>query len=59
MIPFYKSLKFWQSFAVIAAVIAYQAGWVDAPDAGKILAAVLAILNLFNVVPELRARKLV
>ena len=54
--PIVYSKAFWQSLSVILAAIAVQLGWTTLTDAGLILAAILAILNLFNIVPELRAK---
>lgn len=56
--PFIYSLKFWQSVSVLVAVIAVQLGYAPLSDAGIVLMAILAILRLFEVVPELRARGL-
>lgn len=58
MPPFLYSLAFWQALAyVVAAVVAFFTPYKL--EAGVLLALVLAVLKLFNVVPELRARGLV
>ena len=54
--PFVYSLAFWQSMAVLIAAIAVQLGYLLLSDAGLVLVAILANLNLFNIVPELRAK---
>lgn len=54
--PIVYSLAFWQSVSVLLAALAVQLGWTTAPTAVVILAAILAVLNLFNIVPELRAK---
>lgn len=57
--PFVYSLSFWRSVTVLVAIAAVQLGWAEAVDAGKILIAVLAVLELFNIVPELRSKGLI
>lgn len=55
MPPFVYSLAFWQSLAyVIAALVAWFTPYKL--EAAVLLAVVLAVLKLFGVVPELRAR---
>lgn len=54
--PIVYSLKFWQSVTILLAALAVQLGWVPLMDAGEVLVAILAILNLFDIVPELRAK---
>jgi len=57
MIPFYKSLAFWQALAyVVAALVAYFTPY--ALEAGTLLALFLAVLKMINIVPELRVRGL-
>ena len=56
--PFVYSLSFWRSVSVIIAVIVVQLGLADALDAAKVLVAILAVLELFNINPELRAKGL-
>lgn len=58
MVPWYKSLKFWESLSVLVAVVATQLGYVNLEDSAKILAAVLAFLNLIGVTPQARERGL-
>jgi hypothetical protein len=59
MIPWYKSLAFWKAATLVVAVLLVQFGVVDVLDAGKLLAMVLAVLELFNITPELRAKGLI
>lgn len=55
--PFVYSLAFWQAVAyVVAALVAYFTPYKL--EAGIVLALVLAVLKLFGVVPELRAKGL-
>ena len=57
MIPFYRSLAFWQALAyVVAALVAYFTTYQL--EAGVLLALFLAVLKMINIVPELRARGL-
>ena len=57
MPPFVYSLAFWQSLAyVVAALVAWYTQY--GLEAGVLLAVVLAVLKLFNIVPELRAKGL-
>ena len=56
---FFYSLKFWEALSVIVAIAAVQLGWAEIVDAGQILAAVLAVLQLFKINPELRARGII
>jgi len=57
MPPFFKSLAFWQALAyVIAALVAYFTPYKL--EAGVLLAVILAVLKLFQILPELRARGL-
>lgn len=53
--PFVYSLEFWKSLAYVAAALV---AWFTPykVEAGVLLVAVLGILRLFNVVPELRAK---
>ena len=57
--PFVYSLKFWEALSVIVAVAAVQFGYADMVDAGKVLVVFLAVLQLFKINPELRARGLI
>lgn len=41
--------------SILVAVAAVQFGY-DAVDAAKVLGAILAVLNLLNITPELRAK---
>jgi hypothetical protein len=55
--PFVRTLAFWQAVAyVVAALVAYFTPYKL--EAGVVLAVVLAVLKLFGVVPELKARGL-
>lgn len=55
---FYKALAFWQSLAyVIAALLGYFTQYKL--EAAVLLGLFLAILKLFQIVPELRARGLI
>jgi hypothetical protein len=54
--PFVYSLRFWEAVALIAAVVVAHGGAADPETTLKILAAVLAVLRLIGVNPELRAR---
>jgi hypothetical protein len=54
--PVFYSLKFWQSVTVLIAAVAVQFGWLPLEDAGKLLVVILGILNLFDIIPELRAK---
>ena len=57
MPPFVHSLAFWQALAyVVAALIAWFTPYKL--EAGVLLAVILAVLKLFAIVPELRARGL-
>ena len=57
MPPFVYSLAFWQAFAyVVAALVAYFTPYKL--EAGILLALILAVLKMFGIVPELRARGL-
>lgn len=53
--PFFYVLAFWQSLAyVVAALVAYFTPYKV--ESGVLLVLVLAILKMFNIVPELRAK---
>jgi hypothetical protein len=55
MPPFVYSLAFWQALVyVIAALVAYFTPYKL--EAGVLLLLVLAVLKMFNIVPELRAK---
>jgi hypothetical protein len=54
--PFVYSLRFWEAVALIVAVVVAHGGVADPETTLKILAAVLAVLRLIGVNPELRAR---
>ena len=57
MPPFVYSLAFWQAFAyVVAALVAYFTPYKL--EAGILLALILAVLKMFDIVPELRAKGL-
>lgn len=56
--PFVYSKAFWQSLSVIVALVAVQAGWTDVDLAVKLELAFLAVLQVFDIVPELRAKGL-
>lgn len=56
--PFVYSLQFWKAFTIIAATIFYAGGVVEPELIAKILGAVLGVLYLIGVVPELQARGL-
>lgn len=57
MPPFVRSTAFWQAFAyVAAALIAYLTPYKL--EAGTLLALFLAILKVFKIQPELRAKGL-
>jgi len=57
MPPFVYSLAFWQALAYVVAALA---AWFTPYklEAGVLLAVVLAVLKMFNIVPELKARGL-
>lgn len=57
--PFVYSLAFWKAFAVIAATIFYAGGVADPELIAKILGAVLGVLYLIGVTPELKAKGLI
>ena len=58
MPPIYKSNVFWTLVAgVIAFVVKYYFPTLAITDV-QILAAIVVVLNAFNIVPELRAREL-
>ena len=58
MIPFYKSKVFWTLVAgVLAFVVKSLVPSLEITDV-QILAALVVILNSFNITPELRARGL-
>lgn len=55
--PFLSSLAFWQALAyVIAALVAWYTPYKL--EAAVLLAVFLAVLKLFGIVPELRAKGL-
>jgi hypothetical protein len=55
--PFVYSLAFWKAVSyVVAALVAYFTDYKL--EAAVLLAAVLALLNMVGVVPELRAKGL-
>lgn len=57
MIPWWKSLKFWEALTyVVAALVAYYTDYKL--EAAVLLGFVLSLLRLIDVVPELRARGL-
>ena len=56
--PVVYSLKFWEALSILVAAIAVQLGYAPLQDAGLVLVAVLGILRLFEIVPELRAKGL-
>lgn len=57
--PFVYSLEFWKAFSVIAATILAAGGTVEPELVLKILGAVLGVLYLLGVTPELRAKGIV
>jgi hypothetical protein len=58
MLPWWKSLKFWEAATyVVATLVAYYTDYKL--EAAMLLALVLAALRLVGVVPELRARGLI
>jgi hypothetical protein len=54
--PIVYSKAFWQSLSVLLAALAVQLGWVVLTDAVLLEAAFLALLRLFDIVPELRVK---
>ena len=57
MPPFVYSLAFWQALAyVVSALVAYFTPYKL--EAGVLLVLILAVLKMFQIVPELRARGL-
>lgn len=57
MPPFVHSFAFWQAFAyVIAALVAWFTPYKL--EAGVLLAAILAVLKIFQIIPELRDKGL-
>ena len=55
MPPFVYSLAFWQALVyVVAALVAYFTPYKL--EAGILLALILAVLKMFGIVPELRAK---
>lgn len=54
--PFVYSLRFWESVAYILAVIIVAGDVADPQTVAYILGAILAVLRLIGVVPELRAK---
>lgn len=55
--PFVYSIAFWQAVAlVVSAVVAYFTPYKL--EAAVLLAVILAVLKLFDIVPELRAKGL-
>ena len=54
--PIVYSLKFWEAVAFIVAVVVARFGEVDPLTVASILGAVLALLRLIGVSPELRAK---
>ena len=54
--PIVYSLRFWEAVAFIVAVVVAKGGTVDPLTVASILGAVLALLRLIGVVPELRAK---
>ena len=55
---FVKSLAFWQAFSIVVAALVAQFLPQFAFEAAKLEAVILAVLFLFGVQPELRARGL-
>lgn len=56
--PIVYSLRFWEAVAYIVAVVLAAGQVVDPVLVAKILVAVLAVLRLIGVNPELRAKGL-
>lgn len=56
--PFVYSLRFWEAFSIIAAVILVRGETIDPELALTVLGAVLAVLRLVGVVPELKTKGL-
>jgi len=54
--PIVYSLRFWEAVAFIVAVGVARGGTVDPLTVASILGAVLALLRLIGVVPELLAK---
>lgn len=54
--PIVYSLRFWEAVAFIVAVVVARGGTVDPTTVAYILGAILALLRLIGVVPELRAK---
>ena len=57
MPPFVYSLAFWQALAYVVAAL-FAAFTPYKLEAGVLLAVVLAVLKLFQIVPELKAKGL-
>lgn len=57
--PFVYSRAFWNALSLLVATLAVQLGWVGVLDAAKILAVILAVLELFDIRTELQAKGLV
>lgn len=63
-VPFWKSLKFWEAISwLVAGIVGLLVYFNVLPDAYAygapvILAAILAVLNFFQVYPELRDKGL-
>lgn len=57
--PFVYSLRFWEAVAIIIAVVVVKGEQFDPETAALILGAVLAVLRLLGVVPELKAKGLI
>ena len=55
MLDLIKNLKFWETVCYLIGLLTLQFAPQYAVDAGALLLAVLAVLKLFNVVPEVRA----
>lgn len=56
--PFVYSLRFWEAVSIIVAVILVRGEVVDPELALTVLGAILGVLRLLGVVPELRAKGL-
>jgi len=56
--PVVYSLAFWKAVSYILAVVAVAGDVADPLTVAKILGAILAVLNLLGVNPELKAKGL-
>ncbi len=58
MLDLIKNIKFWETLCYVVGLLILQFAPQYAVNSGELLLAVLAVLKLFKVVPEVKAARL-